>query len=278
MYLTVESLTCTYGTRAVLNGLDLRVNRGEWLAVVGPNGSGKSTLVRAISRALKPASGRILLNGREISRLSARDLARQMAVVAQDTTVGFDFTVEEIVMLGRLPYLSKLRGETERDRAAVRRALLATGTDQLARRSVTQLSGGERQRVMIARALAQEPSLLILDEPTAHLDISHQVEILDLCRRLNRQEGLTVLAVLHDLNLAAQYADRILLMKDGCRYAEGPPGDLLTEANILGVYGSRVKVIRHPVEGTPHVILLSRESQGAGTHLPQASGSAGWDD
>jgi len=258
MCLTIEALTCGYGSRTVLKGLDLQVSQGEFLAVVGPNGSGKSTLVRAISRGLKPAAGRILLQGREINRLTARELARQMAVVAQDTAIGFDFTVEEIVTLGRLPYRSRLWGETEQDRAAVRRALLATGTEPLADRLVTQLSGGERQRAMIARALAQEPSLLILDEPTAHLDISHQVEVLDLCRRLNQERGLTVLAVLHDLNLAAQYASRVLLLRDGATYATGVPATVLTEANIEAVYGSRVQVVQHPVEGTPHVILLSR--------------------
>ncbi|MFZ5826339.1 MAG: heme ABC transporter ATP-binding protein [Bacillota bacterium] len=279
MYLHVDSVTCSYGSRPVLHGLSLRVKRGEFLAVVGPNGSGKSTLVRTICRTLKPDSGRVLLDGREIYRMRARDLARQMAVVAQETTVGFDFTVEEIVMLGRTPHIAALRGEGERDRAAVEAALAMTNTAHLRNRLVTRLSGGERQRVMAARALAQEPQILILDEPTAHLDIAHQVDLLDLTRRLNRTEGLTVVAVLHDLNLAAQYADRLLMLKEGRRWAEGTPAEVLTEANVMAVYGSPVKIIRHPVEGTPHVILLSREAPATMSKGAAGGGAlSGWDD
>jgi iron complex transport system ATP-binding protein len=243
----------------VLDGFSLSLRKGEFLAVVGPNGCGKSTLVKAISRALRPAAGTVSLAGRDIWRMKPRELARQVAVVAQETGVEFDFTVEELVAMGRLPYLSRFRRETEADDLAVRRALEATNTLGLADRLVTGLSGGERQRVMVARALAQEPELLILDEPTAHLDIAHQVELLDLTRRLNRERGLTVIAVLHDLNLAAQYAGSMLMLKDGRRFAEGSPVQVVTEANVAAVYGSRVRVSSHPEEGSPHVILLSGE-------------------
>jgi len=258
--LRIEAVTVGYGGPPVLKGLDLAVARGEFLVVVGPNGSGKSTLVRAVTGALVPSEGRILLEGRELRRLRPREIARRLAVVSQDTAVGFDFTVEEIVALGRTPYLSPLRSETPRDRAAVQEAMRQTGTLGLAGRLVTALSGGERQRVMIARALAQEPQLLVLDEPTAHLDIAHQVEILDLVRRLNQTEGLTVLAILHDLNLAALYADRLVMLKDGRVWAGGAPAEVLTEANIQAVYGSRVKVVRHPMTGQPQVMLLGREA------------------
>ncbi|MFZ5814745.1 MAG: heme ABC transporter ATP-binding protein [Bacillota bacterium] len=277
MYLSVQGITCGYGGRPVLQEFSLNLRRGEFLAVVGPNGSSKSTLVRALCRALKPAAGRVLLDGREIYRMGARELARQMAVVQQETAVEFEFTVEELVALGRLPHLRPLRGETEEDRRAVRWAMEMTGTLPLADRLVTRLSGGERQRVMVARALAQEPSLLILDEPTAHLDIAHQVELLDLTRRLNRSCGLSVIAVLHDLNLAGQYADRMLLLKEGRRYAEGAPQEVLTEANILAVYGSRVRVIRHPVEGTPHVILLSREGSAEPERVAAGRAAGRWE-
>lgn len=273
--LRIESLAVGYGGEPVLKGLNLAVARGEFLVVVGPNGSGKSTLVRAVTGALSPAEGRILLDGRDLRGLRPREVARTLAVVAQDTSVGFPFTVEEIVALGRIPHLPPLRSETPRDRAAVERAMRLTGTQPLAGRLVTALSGGERQRVMVARALAQEPRLLILDEPTAHLDIAHQVELLDLVRRLNRTEGLTVLAILHDLNLAALYADRLVMLRGGRVWAEGPPAEVLTEANILAVYGSRVKIVRHPATGQPQVMLLPREA--AVPARPLESASAGSD-
>lgn len=274
MYLSVEQVTVGYGKRPILREFSLQVRRGEFVAIVGPNGSGKSTLVRTLCRALRPAAGRVLLGGRDVHRMRAKELARELAVVAQETAVAFDFTAEELVMLGRLPHLAPLKGETAHDRAVVQRAMAMTNTLHLSDRLVTHLSGGERQRVMAARALAQEPSLLLLDEPTAHLDIAHQVELLDLTRRLNRVNGLTVLAVLHDLNLAAQYADRMVMVKEGRCVTEGAPAEVLTEANVMAVYGSRVKVIRHPVEGTPHVILLSREER----HSLNGGATVGWDD
>jgi len=270
--LRIESLTVGYGGAPVLRGLDLTVRPGEFVVVVGPNGSGKSTLVRALTRALSPAAGRILLDGRDLGRMRPREVARQLAVVAQETAVGFEFTVEEIVALGRTPHLRPLRGDTPRDREAVAEAMRQTGTAPLAGRLITALSGGEQQRVMVARALAQEPRLLVLDEPTAHLDIAYQVELLDLVRRLNRTQGLTVLAILHDLNLAALYADRVVMLKEGRCWADGAPAEVLTEANILAVYGSRVRVVRHPVTGAPQVMLLTR-----GTPDPLGAAGVGSD-
>lgn len=259
MYLSVERITCGYGPRPVLADFSLAVARGEFLAVVGPNGSGKSTLVRAFSRALRPVAGRVLLEGRDLYRMRSREIAREVAVVGQETAIEFDFTVEEIVLMGRLPHLSPFGGETEADHAAVRWAMETTDTYALKDRPVTGLSGGERQRVLVARALAQEPRLLILDEPTAHLDIAHQVELLDLVRRLNRECTLTVVAVLHDLNLASQYASRLVMIKGGRCVADGAPPGVVTEQNVWDVYGSRVRVTVHPEEGSPHVILLSGE-------------------
>ncbi len=262
MYLTVEGLSVRYGSRTVLADFSLRVRHGEFLAIVGPNGSGKSTLIKAISRSLRPAAGRVLLDGRDVARMRVKELARQMAVVPQETSLAFDFTVEEVVMMGRLPHLVRFRGESEADVAAVREAMRVTHTLHMADRLVTGLSGGERQRVLMARALAQEPRLLILDEPTAHLDIAHQIELLDLLRHLNRERGLTVIVVLHDLNLAAQYAGRLVMLKDGRLFADGPPAEVVTERNVAMVYGSRVRVIPHPDEATPHVILLSGQKGG----------------
>ncbi|HYF94093.1 MAG TPA: heme ABC transporter ATP-binding protein [Symbiobacteriaceae bacterium] len=261
MYLSVEHLTCGYGGRPVLRDFSAGLDKGAFVAIVGPNGCGKSTLVKALSRGLRPSSGRVVLDGRDVWSMKPRELARQMAVVAQETGIDFDFTVEEIVAMGRLPHLARFGRETEADERAVTEAMAATDLLSIAGRLVTGLSGGERQRVMVARALAQEPRILILDEPTAHLDIAHQIELLDLTRRLNRERGLTVLAVLHDLNLAAQYAGRLLMMKDGCRYAEGAPLEVVSESNVAAVYGSRVRVTVHPEEGSPHVILLSGEGR-----------------
>lgn len=257
MHLTVENLTCRYGARTALRELSLAVGRGEFLAVVGPNGSGKSTLVRAITGVLQPAAGRVLLAGRDLSRIPDRQRAAQMAVLAQETAISFDFTVQEVVQMGRLPHQRWHEGERPADAAAVRRALALTGTTAFGGRLVTELSGGERQRVLLARALAQEPQMLILDEPTAHLDIAYQTDLLELTRALGRAHRLTVIAVLHDLNLAAQYADRILMLKEGRSFAEGAPSTVVTERNVTAVYGTPVRVIPHPENGVPHVILLS---------------------
>lgn len=255
--LSVERITCRYGARTVLEGFSLEVAPGEFLAVAGPNGSGKSTLVRAIAGTLPLAGGRIRLGQRDLARTPARERARLLAVVAQETAVEFDFAAEEIVMMGRLPHLRRFQGERQQDRTAVRESMERTDTWQLCDRLITGLSGGERQRVLVARALAQEPRLLLLDEPTAHLDIAHQVELLDLVRRLNREQGVTVITVLHDLNLAALYASRLLMIKEGRMVAEGSPRTVVTEANVAAVFGSRVRVLSHPVEGTPQVMLLS---------------------
>lgn len=262
MYLEIENLTCRYGSHEALRSLTLGLDRADFLAVAGPNGSGKSTLVRAISGSLRPYAGAVRLDGRDIAVMTGRERARRMAVLAQETQLAFDFTVEEVVLMGRLPHLRLLQGEKASDRAAVKDAMTMTGTLLLADRSVMTLSGGERQRVLLARALAQEPDLLILDEPTAHLDVAFQVELLDLVASLNREQKLTVIAVLHDLNLAARYASRMLMLKEGAAFTEGPPPTVITEKNVAAVYGSRITVIPHPEDGTPHVILLSGGQSG----------------
>lgn len=268
MLLSVQEVSCGYGSHPVLKDLSLQVAAGEFVAVVGPNGSGKSTLVKAISGTLKPSRGRILLDGADLSQLKRRDVARIMAVLSQETAVDFDFTVEEVVMMGRIPHQGRFSAETADDQQVVEQALAMTGTEHLRGRLITALSGGERQRVLLARALAQQPRLLILDEPTSHLDIAHQVDLLDLIRRLNGG-GLTVVAVLHDLNLAAQYAHRLVMIKDGRLYVEGTPDEVVTEAVVGAVYGSRVRVVPHPEERSPHVILLS------GTSPRRLSGDSG---
>jgi len=252
------SLTVGYDDRTVLRDITLTAARGQFIGLVGPNGSGKSTLVRALSRVLPPQRGQVLLDGVDIYRLPARALARRLAVVAQDNTVHFDFSVREVVLMGRAPHLSRFGVERPHDYRVAEECMHATSTTALADRPITALSGGERQRCAIARALAQEPEILILDEPTAHLDINHQIEVLDLARRLTAAKSLATLVVLHDLNLASQYCDTLLLLAEGHAVAAGPPGDVVTARAIREAYGAEVQVRRHPTTGRPYVTLLSR--------------------
>jgi iron complex transport system ATP-binding protein len=247
-----------YDGGTILHDVDLSLARGQFCGVVGPNGSGKSTLVRALSRVLPPISGRVLLDGIDIHQMSARALARRLAVVGQDNTVAFDFPVREVVLMGRAPHLSRFGVEHARDYAIAQECMELTHTAVFAARPVTALSGGERQRCMIARALAQQPDVLLLDEPTAHLDINHQIEVLDLARRLTADRRLATLVVLHDLNLASQYCDRLLLLAEGRAMAEGTPQQVVTEARIRAAYGTDVRVRAHPSTGRPYVTLLSR--------------------
>jgi len=256
--LEARKLTVGYNGQTVLHEVDLAVARGQFVGVVGRNGCGKSTLVRALSRVLPPISGQALLDGVDVYRMGARELARRLAVVSQDNPVAFDFPVREVVLMGRSPHLSRFALEGSRDHAIAREAMALTHTLTFASRPVTSLSGGERQRCMIARALAQQPDILLLDEPTAHLDINHQIEVLDLAKRLTAERGLATLVVLHDLNLASQYCDHLAIISDGRVLATGTPGEVVTEANIRTAYGTDVQVRQHPSSGRPYVTLISR--------------------
>ncbi|MEW6031373.1 MAG: ABC transporter ATP-binding protein [Bacillota bacterium] len=263
--MSLDRVDLAYGDHRVVSGVSLTVEAGEFVGLIGPNASGKSTLLKAVSRVLKPLGGRIELDGRDVwLDLTLRETARAVAVVPQDFPGGFPFTVEETVLMGRTPYVGRLRGEQPRDLARAREAMRATRTLDLAERPVSELAGGERQRVVLAKALAQEPRLLLLDEPTSHLDINHQVEILDLLLRLNRSQGITMVIVLHDLNLAAMYCDRLFLLRGGTLAAQGRAEEVLTTANLETVYGSRVLVGRHPVYGCPEITLLSQLRAAAG--------------
>lgn len=251
--LEAKALKVAYG---LAPGCSIAIRTGEFLGIVGPNGSGKSTLVRALCRALPLAAGAVLMEGESIWRMAPSRLARRLAVVPQETHIGFDFTVEEVVAMGRHPFVGRFATETDEDRDAIAWAMNQAGVSHLQHRSITRLSGGERQRVVVARALAQQPHILLLDEPTSHLDIAHQTGLLDLVWELNRQCALTVAAVLHDLNLAAQYCDRLVLMHEGRPVADGPPAEVLTVERIREVYGAEVLVMSHPTIGCPHVVTL----------------------
>ncbi|MDQ2732631.1 MAG: ABC transporter ATP-binding protein [Armatimonadota bacterium] len=253
--LEAHDLTFCYGPRKVLDGLTFELQKGLFTALVGPNGSGKSTLIRLLTKILKPVSGDIQVDGVSLASMDPRSLARKVAVVAQDPVVPEGFTAFEVSLMGRAPHLGHFGRETAHDREVARQALEWTDALHLADRPIEQVSGGERQRVMVARALTQEPEALLLDEPTSHLDLAHQKDLLDLGLRLCRQRPMAVLAVLHDLNLAAAYADRILVLHEGKLAASGPPREVLTASCIEKVFGLRPVIIPHPESGRPVVLL-----------------------
>jgi iron complex transport system ATP-binding protein len=256
--LQLVGVSAAYPTsrRIVLDDIALAVGSGEVVALVGPNGSGKSTILRVASGVLPPRHGTVLLDGRDIAAESAAAIARRLAVVAQDATVPYSMTARELVELGRTPHLRLLFGPRERDRAAVDWALEVTAAGHLADRFVDELSGGERQRILLARALAQQPRVLLLDEPTANLDLRHQVAALDLVRQLAREGGLAVLAALHDLQLAALYCDRIVLLRAGRVAMHGPPEVVLTQAHLRPAFDQDVAVAAHPTHGVPLVAVV----------------------
>jgi len=252
----------------VLRGIDLRLDPGEMVALIGPNGAGKSTLLRLAGGLLRPSAGRAGLLDRDLQTMRPREVARQVAVVPQEGPIPVGLVVREMVALGRTPYARLLLGPTAHDRATVDWALAAAGVEGLADRFVEELSGGERQRVILARALAQEPQLLLLDEPTANLDLHHQVAMLELVRGLTRERGLAVLAAVHDLQLAALYCDRVALMHAGRIVSQGAPEAVLTEPLLLEAFGQRVVLSAHPTHGVPLVALVPN---GNARRLPLAN-------
>ncbi|MBZ4320147.1 ABC transporter ATP-binding protein [Streptomyces huiliensis] len=252
--LRARSLTLAYENRTVVEGLDLDVPDGEVTVVIGPNACGKSTLLRALGRLLKPVSGAVLLDGEELSRVPTRRLATRLGLLPQTPVAPEAITVADLVARGRQPHQRWWQQWSEADEHAVAEAMRRTDVAALADRPVDELSGGQRQRVWIAMALAQETDLLLLDEPTTYLDIAHQVEVLDLVRRLNTDRGRTVVAVLHDLNQAARYADHLVAMKDGRVVAQGRPGDVVTAELVRDVFGLESVVVPDPVTGGPLIV------------------------
>jgi len=250
------SFSYSYLNGFSLRHIDLRVERGERVALIGPNGSGKTTLIKLAAGTLTPQQGEVLLDGASLESLPRREIARRIAVVPQYFQMPFAFTVGEVVGLGRTPFIRVLSGETEGDYRVVKHAMELTGINRFSSRTFNELSGGERQKAILAMALAQEPKLLLLDEPTAHLDINHQVAILELVRELNRAQGVTVISAMHDLNLAALYFDRLVLLEEGAVFTEGSPAAVLTERTIHDVFGASVQIGQHPSAGVPHIIIL----------------------
>jgi iron complex transport system ATP-binding protein len=250
MSLELRDLCVDIAGRRIVTGIGLTVPDGTFAGLLGPNGSGKSTILKAIYRAHRPAAGKVLIDGKDLLAMRPRDAARRIAVVAQEFTLEFDFTVAELVMIGRTPHKRPFDRDDDTDRAITGQAIERVGCQHLTHRGFNTLSGGEKQRVLIAAALAQGADHLILDEPTSHLDIRYQVEILELVADL----GVTVLAAIHDLSLAALFCDTVHLIADGRPVTGGPPGKVLTAATVRAAYGTDVLVIAHPETGTPHLI------------------------
>ncbi len=258
-----RGLRLGYEGRVVVDGLDLAVPAAAVTVIVGPNACGKSTLLRALGRLLRPQVGAVLLDGRDLRQVPTREVATLLALLPQSPLAPEGVTAADLVGRGRYPHQGLLRRWTAADDDAVAAAMAATDTLDLADRPVAELSGGQRQRVWIAMALAQETDLLLLDEPTTFLDVTHQVEVLDLLTDLNRR-GATVVAVLHDLNLACRYADHLVLMRAGAVVAAGPPAEVITAASVTEVFGLGCVVLPDPVSGTPLVVPVGRH------HAPQA--------
>ncbi|MET8661339.1 ABC transporter ATP-binding protein [Streptomyces griseus] len=256
--LTAEGLTLGYGDRTVVDSLDLAVPPGRITVIVGANACGKSTLLRSMSRLLAPRAGRVVLDGKEVHRLPAKELARTLGLLPQSPVAPEGITVFDLVGRGRHPHQGIFSRWNEKDDAAVAAALEATHTEPLADRAVDELSGGQRQRVWIAMALAQQTDLLLLDEPTTFLDASHQIEVLDLLTDLNRSRGTTIVMVLHDLNLAARYADHLIALAGGGLHASGTPAEVLTEETVRAVFDLDSRIIEDPVSGRPLMLPIGR--------------------
>lgn len=249
-----------YGARRVLHGVALALDHGELVGVIGPNGAGKSTLARVLAGVARPASGEIRLHGRPLDAWRRAERAREIAFVPQDPGVDFPYSVLEVVLMGRAPHMPALALAGPRDLDVARHALALLEADGLEARSIDELSGGERQRVFLARALAQEPRVLLLDEPTTHLDLRHQTRVHDIVRQRCRDDGLGGITVLHDLNLAAAYCDRLILLAAGKVVCAGPPGAVLEPAVLEPTFEARLWVGRHGPRGGPVVLPLPRDA------------------
>jgi iron complex transport system ATP-binding protein len=256
--LVAENLVLGYGDRTVIDGLDLLVPPGQVTAIVGANACGKSTLLRSMSRLLSPRGGQVLLDGKQVHKTPAKQLARTLGLLPQSPVAPEGITVADLVGRGRHPHQGMISRWSAADDAAVAEALDATETAGLADRPVDELSGGQRQRVWIAMALAQQTDVLLLDEPTTFLDVSHQVEVLDLLTDLNHARGTTIVMVLHDLNLAARYADHLVALTDGRVHAAGTPAEVLTESTVKTVFGLDNQVIVDPTSGKPLMLPIGR--------------------
>lgn len=252
--LSAEQVTLNYGKRIIIDQLNLAIPDGKVSIIIGPNACGKSTLLRAMARLLKPKFGAVMLDGEEIGTMPTKLVAKRLGMLPQNPIAPQGVLVADLVSRGRAPHQSTFQQWSKADEAAVQQALHDTEITDLAERRIEELSGGQRQRVWIAMALAQQTELLLLDEPTTFLDLPHQIEVLNLVRRLNRKQGCTIVVVLHDLNIACRYADHIIAMRDGKIVAQGNPDEVITAHSMMKVFGLKCEVMPDPLSGTPMVI------------------------
>ncbi|MCX7856563.1 MAG: ABC transporter ATP-binding protein [Deltaproteobacteria bacterium] len=260
LLLEVIDVSCGYGEKMVLKNINLSVNEGEVLGIIGPNGSGKTTLFRVITKILTPFYGKVRFEGKDLKSISRKELAKKVALVSQDSIFDLTMSVMDFVLLGRIPYRSTFKFfEDDEDMRIACDSLSQTGLLQLKDEPMSNLSGGERQLVSISKAIAQNPKLLLLDEPTSHLDIGHQVRILNLLRKLNKEKKVTEIVVFHDLNMASEFCDRLLLLSGGQIVIDGPPKQVLTFENVETVYETMVIVKENPISSKPYIFPVFEE-------------------
>jgi iron complex transport system ATP-binding protein len=251
-HITVKNLSYSYGEKNVLKNIDLSFNKGNFYSIIGPNGSGKSTFIKNISKTIAPKHGSVFIDNQDICSFNNKELAKIMAVIPQNIQIDYDFTVLDIVMMGRSPYKRRFEDFNMEDTKVVEKYMKATNTWDLKNKLITEVSGGEAQRVIAARALSQETDIILLDEPTSHLDIQYQIEFLNIFRGLKKDR--VIIAVLHDLNLASIFSDEIILINEGQVVAKGKPWDVINKENIKNVYNLSVEVIENPISKCPHII------------------------
>jgi iron complex transport system ATP-binding protein len=255
----IKNLSCGYGKEEIIKNVSLNIQQGEFIGIIGPNGSGKTTLFRAICGIIKPSKGNVLYKNKNLLNITSREIAREVSVIPQLLETPFSFSVEEFIMMGRFPHSGRFFTQKQKDWAVLENVINMTDISALRNRKISELSGGERQRVIVAQGFMQEPILMLLDEPTAHLDITHQIQIMDLLKRFNKKNNLTIIIVLHDLNLAGSYCDRLILLNHGEIFKEGTPQEVLTYQNIEHVYSTTVIVKENPLNNKPYIFLVSQE-------------------
>lgn len=256
--IVIKNLNWSFGDKKILDNINLQLNKGDFCSIIGPNGSGKTTLLKNISKNLHPNKNTVFIESKDLLSYSNKKLAQKIANVPQNTYIDFEFSALDIVLMGRTPYLGRFQKESLADLEIAQTAMENTNTWHLKDKKITQLSGGERQRVLTARAISQETEILLLDEPISHLDIHQQIEILDTVKNLNNTRNLTVVTVLHDLNIAAEYSDSVIMVNEGKILAYGNPKEVLTEENIKKVYDMKFHMMKNPITGKPYIIPLSK--------------------